>query len=491
MVFSRLYIQKCIDLIRDKNRNLKQLLIMLNSKDKQALDAMWEIVIAAELSKLGNVDLEKDFSEYGTNSKPDILFTNNNLDFLADVKCVSDHNKHDNNRVGELQLLIYQHFLSLGLSKFSCHIDVEDTFTENRNGESIDLKLPKDISGYFHNHVKNQLKLDQFYYNFKDLEGYQGLCFSLSVSLNDRFSTASHASYTVSEDDRNTTLYNTLNKYYKQISFYDGFKGFIVCDGDYQLFRQKNYGSRQYATFDSICNVYLRQKVKVGFIVGIWIENKIGICERGNDVKYRVCCSNIIKRQKLEKIFGGVVGNLPQAIRSSINAKSLLLSKNKYGTGSINFKVQANENEAIYGFSLRIMQCILAGYKCSLISEENNIFLHSLSENVSQIWVDQEEYKEDYYFNMKCFKKPIIKIEKIIDDYDVLISVRSFLELIRGDAEYQYFEEKFMIKNEQKINLFKQKYENGYLIKNVGLIDPNNIGFKFDIAKSPLISDFV
>ena len=107
------------------------------------------------------------------------------------------------------------------------------------------------------------------------------------------------------------------------------------------------------------------------------------------------------------------------------------------------------------------------------------------------IWVTQEAYKEDYCFNIKYFEKPIIQVEKNIDDYDVLISVQSFFELMRGEVEYEYFEEKFTIENKQKINLFKQKYDNGYLIKNAGLIDLNNIGFKFDTTKSPLISDFV
>jgi len=491
MIFSRLYIQECIDLIRDKNRNLKQLLMMLNSKDKQALDAMWEIVIAAELSKLGNVDLEKDYSGYGTNSKPDILFSNNNLDFLADIKCVSDHNKHDNNRVGELQLLIYQHFSSLGLRKFSCHIDVEDTFTENRNGKSIDLKLPKDISGYFHNYVKNKLKLDQLNYSFKDLGEYKGLCFSLRVSLNDQFSTAHHASYTVSEDDRNTTIYNTLSKHYKQIEFYNGFKGFIVCDGDYQLFKQKNYGGRRYSTFESVCNFYLRQKKKIGFIVGIWIENKIGIYERGIDVKCRVYCSNIIKKQDLEKIFGKVVESLPEVIRSPGNAKNLLLSENKYGTGSIGFKVQSNKTEATYSFSLREIQSILAGYKNLMVYEKHNMFLYITSGKLVSIWVDHDEYKEDYHFNLKCSEERHKKVEKIISNYDVLISIQSFLDLMVGKMDFKAFEEECFFDDKLKINPFKYYYDNGYLIKYAWLIGSNKIGFKFDTAKSPLISDFV
>lgn len=74
MIFSRIYIQDCINLIRDKSRNIQQLLIMLNLKDKQALEAMWEVVISAELSKLGSIELEKDFSDYDTNSTPDIFF---------------------------------------------------------------------------------------------------------------------------------------------------------------------------------------------------------------------------------------------------------------------------------------------------------------------------------------------------------------------------------------------------------------------------------
>ncbi len=137
MIFSRIYIQDCINLIRDKSRNIKQLLIMLNLKDKQALEAMWEVVISAELSKLGSIELEKDFSDYDTNSTPDIFFTNNNLTFLADIKCISDHSKHDENRVGELQSLIYKHFLKLGLSGFSVHIDIENIVIENKKGNQL------------------------------------------------------------------------------------------------------------------------------------------------------------------------------------------------------------------------------------------------------------------------------------------------------------------------------------------------------------------
>lgn len=491
MIFSRFYIHECIDLIRDKNENFKQILVMLNSKDKQALEAMWEVVISAELSKLGSIELEKDFSDYGTNHTPDVFFTNNNLTFLGDIKSVSDHNKHDNNRIGELQLLIYKHFLSLGLTNFSCHLDVVDTFTENRNGKSIDLKLPKDISGCFHKNIKNKLKLDQLYYDFKDLADYKGLCFSLRVSLSDQFSSAHHASYTVSEDDRNTTLYNTLNKHYKQISFYDGFKGFIVCDGDYQLFRQKNYGGRQYSTFESVCNYYLKEKSEVDFIVGVWVENKIGIYERGNEVKYKIYSLDLIKKQELEKIFGKIVESLPEVIRSPVNAKNLLLSKNKYGTGSIGYKVQSKKTETIYSFSLIEIQRILAGYQKLSIDKKHNMFLFIASQKIACIWIDQDAYKEDYYFNLKCSEKTIIKLDETINDYDVLISVHSFLDLMRGEEKYECFEGKFSIENRQKINLFKQKYDNGYLIKNAGLIDSNNIGFKFDTAKSPLISDFI
>lgn len=328
MIFSRLYIQECIDLIRHKTSDLKHLLIRLNNskKPEEALGAMWEVVISAELFKLGNVEFEKDF---GVNVKPDIFFNSDKLDFLADIKCISDQNKHENNRVGELQFLIYKHFCNLGLNTFSCHVKVQDTIAENRNGKSVDLKLPKDISGYFHNYVKNELKLDQLNYDFKDLGDYKGLCFSLEVRLNDQYSTAHHASYTVSEDDKNTTLYKTLDKQYKQVEFYTGFKGFIVCDGDYALFKQKNYsGRKQYATFESVCNHYLKYKSKIGFIVGIWIENKKSIYERGYDIKYQIYCFDDLRKQELEQIFKKVVENFPEVVRTPANAKSLFLYKN-------------------------------------------------------------------------------------------------------------------------------------------------------------------
>jgi len=60
-----------------------------------------------------------------------------------------------------------------------------------------------------------------------------------------------------------------------QISFFDGLKGFIVCDGDYELFKQINYSNRrQYATYKSTCKKYLYEKNKINFITGIWISTK-------------------------------------------------------------------------------------------------------------------------------------------------------------------------------------------------------------------------
>ncbi|MFV5492403.1 hypothetical protein [Acinetobacter sp. ASP199] len=435
-----------------------------NSKrPEEALGAMWEVVVSAELSKLGNVDFEKDF---GVNVKPDIFFSSDQLDFLADIKCISDQNKHENNRVGELQLLIYKHFCNLGLNTFSCHVKVQDTIVENRNGKSVDLKLPKDISGYFHNHIKKELKPDKFNYDFKDLGDHKGLCFSLEVRLNDQYSTAHHASYTVSEDDKNTTLYKTLDKQYKQVEFYEGFKGFIVCDGDYDLFRQRNYSVRkQYATFESVCNRYLEYKSKVGFVVGLWIENKKGAFERGYDIKFEVHCNDLCEKKKLEKLFGHIVEELPEVIRSPVNVKNLLSSKNKYGSGSIGFRGQSNKLETTYGFSLREIQSVLAGKVQIMLNDKHNLFPCIPLQEIVEIWVDQKVYKEDFIFNIRCKKESKLRIDKELYNYDAIVAIKLFVNLMTEKISFCDFERKLILDNNLQSNPFRDYLEKGYLIK--------------------------
>lgn len=491
MIFSRLYIQECIDLIRHKTSDVKHLLIRLNNskKPEEALGAMWEVVISAELFKLGNVEFEKDF---GVNVKPDIFFNSDKLDFLADIKCISDQNKHENNRVGELQFLIYKHFCSLGLNKFSCHVKVQDTIAENRNGKSIDLKLPKDISGYFHTRIKNKLNLDQLNYDFNDLGEYEGLCFSLEVRLGDPYSTAHHASYTVSDEDKNTTLYKTLEKQYKQIEFYDGFKGFIVCDGDYALFKQKNYiGRKHYSTFGSVCNSYLKNKMKVGFIVGIWIENKKSIYDRGYNIKYEIYCNDLCKKKKLEKLFGYIVEEISEVIRSPVNAKNVLSSKHKYGSGSIGFQGQSNKLETTYGFSLREIQSVLAGKEKIMLNNKHNLFPFIPLQEIVEIWIEQKAYKEDFFFKIRCKKLSQLMLDKRSYNYDVIVPLKLFLNLMTDKVSFCDFERKLILDNNLLSNPFRCHLEKGHLIKDVKLINNDQIGFKFDIYQSPLISDFI
>lgn len=495
MIFSRLYIQECLNQIRELSSDMKHTLRQLNSNDgNNVIAAMWEVVVSAELLKLGKIELEKCFKgEYQVDKKPDILFSNNEIEFLADIKCVSDQDKHKNNPVNELRKLMDNRLLELGFSNFSYHIEIKDTVKSNRYGPQIELKIPKNIEFLFHKSIKSQLNKDQLKYKFRNLENYDGLCFELEIKFNAQFSSSHHTNYTVSKDERATTLYTKLEKNKKQIDFFGGYKGFIICDADYALFQHKNYSDRErYATFKSTCVKYLREKDKIDFIIGIWIStNKNNYSDVAYKVNYEVIClHNDEVKEKLNIIFSNVVKSFPEVIRTPLNSKKLI-SFNKYGNGSIGCKESLDHEGTIYGFSTREIQAILAGERSLNGQKKYNFFPNIAVEKLVRIWIDQEAYKEDYCFNLKCADKHINVTDEMIKDYDVFVPVRNFLDLMAGRVQFNFFEKEFLIGNTLEFNVFKENYDNGFLIKNAVLIGHDKIGFKFDNIKSPLISDFV
>ncbi|WP_173910137.1 hypothetical protein [Acinetobacter sp. Marseille-Q1618] len=168
-----------------------------------------------------------------------------------------------------------------------------------------------------------------------------------------------------------------------------------------------------------------------------------------------------------------------------------MLSKNKYGNGSIGYNIKSKKTETTFGFSLREIQSCLAGYKTLKADEKYNMFPYITSQNLACIWIDQDVHKEDYYFNFQCSETTVLKVDQTINDYDVVISLNGFLELMIGTIQFKSFEEEFILKNDLKSNLFKDQYDSGFLIKNARLIKYNEIGFNFDTLKSPLISDFI
>lgn len=494
MIFSRMYIQNCLDCIRKYTPDMKRTLADLNSMDAiQSIAMMWEVVIEAELSKLGSIELEKCFKEgYGVDKTPDVLFSNDEIEFLADIKCVSDQDKHDNNRVGELNELIYKHLLELGFVDFSIYINVKNEVKSNRNGQQIELKIPKNIQEVFYKSMRNQLNKNQLKYEFEDLGCYEGLCVELEIKFNEQFSLSHYASYTVSESERATTLYNTLIKNYKQISFFDGYKGFILCDGDYALFKQRNYNDRrQYATFKSTCEKYLREKDKIDFIVGIWISTK----NYHNNIIYEInydfiCLKRNDKLDKLNSLFINVVRNFSEILQTPGNAKNRILANDKYGSGSIGCKVNSSHTEKIYSFSMREIQDVLAGQRDLNSNGKYNLFSDINENEIEAIGVNPEIYKEDYYFEIKCSEKNQ-KLISSFTDYDCCILINDFIDLMVGRVDFNYFEINFLALNGLEENVFRSKYQTGYLIKKAGLIQENKIGFKFDKNKSPFISEFI
>jgi len=176
-------------------------------------------------------------------------------------------------------------------------------------------------------------------------------------------------------------------------------------------------------------------------------------------------------------------------VQTPINAKNRILSNNKYGSGSIGFKGSSNKNEATYGFRLREIQMVLAGLRVINASEKHNLFPYIDEDKIEYLRVSQEIYKEDYYFEIKCSESNK-KILEEFTSYDCYVLINDLIGLLAGRMEFNFFELNLITENDLEDNIFRLKYEDGYLIKEAGLIAGDRIGFTFDKNKSPLISEF-
>ncbi|MBT9099068.1 hypothetical protein KFZ76_15310 [Methylovulum psychrotolerans] len=175
---------------------------------------------------------------WGGGTLPDIFFQDkhSNLEFLAEVRAVSDRDRHEKNPVAEFDEAILSYLQQQRHSSAGIYIDIRHT----EEGGKFQLTLPpkNDIEAFVATELGEFLcriaqypdKSDIFEYN-KD-----GICFSINYNSNEnRFSGSHHINYTIPSSSPNSRnpLRNALQKKGEQLfeSGYTGAKGIIICDG--------------------------------------------------------------------------------------------------------------------------------------------------------------------------------------------------------------------------------------------------------------------
>jgi len=238
-IFSRRTLQRLIN----ENTNFltrKQTKTHVDKLNKGDLGAEWEVVLLNVFSKLGKVEHERNFN----GKTPDIYFTPSNsfLDFLADVKTVSDEGTEKKNPQKQLWERLHKEVAERDI-KGAWDVKIGGNHEEARkNGSMIQLKLP--ALAKFDRDVFNK-KFDDFAYLIKqnpdEERKYEIKTESIDLAISYKPSkewsgSGNYPSYKSIERREHliqNSVWNGLvdKSYQLKCSGYKGVLGIIICDG--------------------------------------------------------------------------------------------------------------------------------------------------------------------------------------------------------------------------------------------------------------------
>lgn len=333
-IFSRRTLQRLINenaafLTR---RQLKNHVDKLNSGD---ISAEWEVVLLNVFSKLGNVEHERNFN--GKN--PDIYFTTDDhkLDFLADIKTVSDEGVEIKNPQRQLNERLHKEVAARDI-KGAWRVQIGGNDEEaRRTGAMIQLKLPP-LSKFdqeifnegweeFTTRIKNEPnKEHQYVINNERTDLF--ISYRPSAEWTGSGGYPSYKSITSREHLIQNSIWNGLVAKSEQLinSGYEGILGIILCDGGSDYLRRSG----------SIIREFFRTHPRINFVLAFEAIQTFGhggsnqvmvYFEKGEGLSAELedFLSNLHKHA--ETLF-------PYPVRSAINAGNALKSTKPHLVGS-------------------------------------------------------------------------------------------------------------------------------------------------------------
>ena len=245
-IFSRRTLQRLIN----ENANFltrKQTKSHVDKLNKGDLGAEWEVVLLNVFSKLGKVEHERNFN--GKN--PDIYFTSSDslLDFLADIKTVSDEGIETKNPQNQLRERLSKEVAERDI-KGTWDIKIGGNYEEARkSGSMIQLKLP--ALARFDRDIFNE-KFDDFASLIKQNPAEERKyeikteSVDLAISYKPRkewTGTGGYPNYKSIERREHLTqnsIYNGFESKSHQLksSGYEGVLGIIICDGGSEFLKR-------------------------------------------------------------------------------------------------------------------------------------------------------------------------------------------------------------------------------------------------------------
>jgi hypothetical protein len=279
-IYSRRDLQAALDSLAGKlsQEQLNGLVKRLNDPGPTSLAAEWEVVLLAAFAQCGRIQHEQNFGGQG---RPDLYFQlgrSGSLEFIADIRTISDVNTHAENPFREFTMAIRSFLLKRGHTSAGINIHVKHREEGNYGDRKMRLQLPKkqDIDGF----VKTELGV--FLSNVarepdKDanlLYNQNGIHFSIQYNSKDKWgSGGQHIVYTVPYSKSRNPLARALIKKRTQLATtgYNGPKGIIVCDGGCDAFQERSRVNAAYGC-QEIVDGFLQAHQSILFVLVLQIE---------------------------------------------------------------------------------------------------------------------------------------------------------------------------------------------------------------------------
>lgn len=276
-IFPRRTIQK----ILNENRNVfsaKQVaehVRKLNSQNDMSIATVWELVILNVLSKIGEVQYEREFKGQ---KKPDIFFESSSIHpFVADITAISDNSYERDNPIRYFNKCLNDFFSKKGLTMAGLNLDFKNEKIGVYGDSKTKISLPnkKDIPVFIKKElfpIREKIKL---FPNkaFKTVIKKGNASFSIIYNPQSKYFIENHASYTVPYSLTKNPIYNRLKKKADQLrkSGYVGVMGIFVCDGECNSLNYHSYCTERFSQNDIIQEIF-RINTTLSFVVVLSLE---------------------------------------------------------------------------------------------------------------------------------------------------------------------------------------------------------------------------
>lgn len=312
---------------------LRLLVQRLNSSDKQAIEAEWELMWLTSLSRVGGVRHEA--TRAGASRFPDVTFQHGEIEFVADIGCASDLGSEEANPVRELRREMHRLF-NRHAPRGGLTLMIQSGTAGPLGDQRVRLAIPerKDFPAFCRQFIPflqcvAQHPSDAAYHS-AEVKGGGVVTVKYDPARRPRNDDSGHLSFDVAYSLTRNPVANVLKSKHAQLKkcAYRGTMGVILCDADCSTMTTRMSSARAY-TLDAIVYDFLRQNSSIGFVltVGLTQDFVPNAGRQSPQFVPKLFCSDRIpecRRDPLREVFDRALSEFPQPKRTALGARYAL-----------------------------------------------------------------------------------------------------------------------------------------------------------------------